>query len=72
MARKRQDHEESIVNQAQQNIQRIRQRDVSVTSSCIAEADETSEHEQSVDSRRGMQMAAQMNSELETLIRSVY
>ena len=72
MARKRKDHEESILNEAQQNIQRIRQREVSMTSSCIAEADETSEHEQSVDSRRGMQMLSQMNGELETLIRSVY
>ena len=43
-----------------------------MTSSRIAEVDETSEHEQSVDSRRGMQMVAQMNNDLETLIRSVY
>ena len=43
-----------------------------MTSSRIAEADENSEHEQSVDSRRGMQVVAQMNNDLEALIRSVY
>ena len=42
-----------------------------MSSSRIAEADENSEHE-SIDSRRGLQMVAQMNGDLEALIRSVY
>jgi hypothetical protein len=43
--------------------------------SCIAEVDEKSyeqEQNQSVDSRKGMEELAQMNTDLEKLIRSVY
>ena len=71
MARKRHSHEEAIVGECQQNIQRIREREASMASaqrSCIAEVDEQSEN----DSRKGLEALAQMNVDLEALIRSVY
>ena len=40
--------------------------------SCIAEADEQSEHEKSVSSKQGLEQLAQMNTDLESLIRNVY
>ena len=70
MARKRQSHEEAIVAECQQNIRRIREREASMHS-CIAEADEQSEHE-SISSQKGMQMLNQMNVDLEALIRNVF
>ena len=70
MARKRQVHEEAILAECQQNIRRIREREASMHS-CIAEADEQSEHETN-DSKLGMQMLAQMNTDLEALIRNVF
>ena len=70
MARKRLEHEEARVNECQQNIQRVRERQASLAS-VVAEVDTESEHE-SVSSVQGMQALANMNSELEALIRSVY
>ena len=70
MARKRQSHEEAILAECQQNIHRIREREASMHS-CIAEADERSEHE-TMDSQKGMQMINQMNTDLESLIRNVF
>jgi|Transcript_26307 hypothetical protein len=52
MARKRQSSEEAILEECQQNIHRIREREASMHS-CIAEADEQSEHE-SNDTQKGI------------------
>ena len=74
MARKRHSDEEAIYSECTQNIQRIGHREASMHS-CIAEVDEKSyeqEQNQSVDSRKGMEELAQMNTDLEQLIRSVY
>ena len=49
---------------------RIRDREASMHS-CIAEVDEQSYHETN-DSQRGLQMVAQMNTDLESLIRNVF
>ncbi len=70
LARKRQAYEESILNGGQASIKRIREREVSMNS-MIAEADERSEHESNC-SKRGLEQLAQMNTDLETLIRTVY
>lgn len=70
MARMRKSHEETIVAECQQNIRRIREREASMHS-CIAEADEQSEHE-TVNSQKGMHMLNQMNVDLEALIRNVF
>ena len=51
-------------------MKRVREREASLHS-CIAEADERSEHE-TVDSQKGMQMLAEMNTDLESLIRNVF
>ena len=69
MARKRNEHEESKMNEYQQNIQRIREREASIHST-IAEVDAQSEQE-SVG-QNGLAMIAQMNGDLEALIRNVY
>ena len=71
MARKRQSHEESITLEIQSNIRRIREREAS-RSSMIAEASETSERDTSTQSRTGMEFLADMNGDLEQLIRKVY
>ena len=71
MARKRHNHEEQMLSECTQNIQRIGQREASMHS-CIAEADEQSEHEQSMSSKQGLEQLAQMNTDLESLIRNVY
>ena len=70
LARKRKEHEESIVSECQANIKRIRERESSLNS-MIAEVDEKSEHESNT-SQKGLQMLAQMNGDLESLIRKVY
>ena len=72
MARKRNEHEESKMNEYQQNIQRIREREASIHST-IAEVDQQSEQE-SVEpaGKRGLAMVAKMNGDLEALIRNVY
>ena len=69
MARKRNEHEESKMNEYQQNIQRIREREASIHST-IAEVDQQSEHESA--GQNGLAMIAQMNGDLEALIRNVY
>merc|ERR1712060_578747 len=72
MARVRQGHEEAIVLETQQNIRRIREREAS-RQSMVAEVDETSERDASTASRAsGMEFLAQMNGDLEQLIRNVY
>ena len=63
MARKRQNHEEAMLAEHQQNIKRVREREAS-RHSCIAEADERSEHE-SINSQQAMHMLNQMNTDLE-------
>ena len=70
VARARQQHEEARINECQQNIRRITEREASLHS-CIAEVDEQSEHE-SMDSKRGLEHLANMNGDLEELIRAVY
>ena len=72
MARKRNEHEESKMNEYQQNIQRIREREASIHST-IAEVDQQSEQESNVSTGQGgLAMLAQMNGDLESLIRNVY
>ena len=71
MARKRAVHEESKVQEYQQNIRQIRDREASLQSQ-IAEVDENSEHESLQESTKGLEQLAQMNGELEQLIRNVY
>ena len=71
LARKRKEHEESIVNECQANIRRIRERESSLKST-IAEVDERSERAESNSSRKGLEMLSQMNGDLEILIRKVY
>ena len=60
------------MNEYQQNIQRIREREASIHST-IAEVDQQSEQE-SVEpaGKRGLAMIAKMNGDLEALIRNVY
>ena len=70
MARKRNEHEESKMSEYQSNIQRIREREASIHST-IAEVDQQSEHE-SHNGQAGLAMLAQMNGDLESLIRNVY
>ena len=72
MARKRHEHEEQKVNEYQRNIQRIREREASLHST-IAEVDQQSEQESLFSSGQGgLAMLAQMNGDLEALIRNVY
>ena len=72
MARKRHQHEESKICEYQQNIQRIREREASLHST-IAEVDQDSEMETTCSQgQNGLAMLAQMNGDLESLIRNVY
>ena len=71
MARKRQEHEESIQNECLQNIKRIREREVSLQAA-ISEASHRAENAEATDNQDGLQSLAQMNIDLEQLIRNVY
>ena len=59
------------MNEYQVNMERIREREASMHS-VIAEVDQQSEHESLDSGRNGLAMLAQMNGDLESLIRNVY
>ena len=71
MARKRHQHEESKMSEYQVNMERIREREASLHS-VIAEVDHQSEQESLDSGKNGLAMLAQMNGDLESLIRNVY
>ena len=72
MARKRQEHEESIQEECFKNIKRIREREASLATTKAAHDTQSQAEQESQNAEEGFQQLAQMNLDLEQLIRNVY